>query len=435
MDRSALALRGLNLSAAGMDTGLGAFLPVYLATNGWTHAQIGIAISLAIASALLVQIPGGLLLDYLPRKRIAAGVFIVLVAGTAIAMALMPSYYAVLGAQIVQGAADSLLAPTIAALTLSLAGRATLGERFGSNVRYAALGGMGAAAGMGLLGSFAAEWVLYASAALGVVALGMLMLMRRDDLRLPVVGPVIRPPVRRLAGQGLAGPSAKRVGELGQSVWTLLRDRRFLVFVGAMGIYQLGSASLMPIATNEWSAQLGAHSNLLVAVAVMLHQGLSASISPWFGRMAEQVGRRRILLIGFGVLPLRALCFAATGNPYLEMLAQGLDGLSGAAFGVMVPLMVADITKQSGRFNLVMGCMGVLGAIGAAVGNLCGGWLADTCGSSLTFMMMAGAGVAAFAMIAMLMPETAATVPQTIGRPSHAGANFGRVATIGAAPC
>lgn len=430
MDRSALALRGLNLSAAGMDTGLGAFLPVYLATNGWTHAQIGIAISLAIASALVVQIPGGLLLDYLPRKRIAAAVFIVLVAGTAIAMALMPSYYAVLGAQIVQGAADSLLAPTIAALTLSLAGRATLGERFGSNVRYAALGGMGAAAGMGLLGSFAAEWVLYASAALGVVALGMLMLMRRDDLRLPVVAPVIRPAVQRLAV-----PSAKRGGELGQSVWTLLRDRRFLVFVGAMAIYQLGSASLMPIATNEWSSQLGAHSNLLVAVAVMLHQGLSASISPWFGRLAERVGRRRILLIGFGVLPLRAVCFAATGNPYLEMLAQGLDGLSGAAFGVMVPLMVADITKQSGRFNLVMGCMGVLGAVGAAVGNLCGGWLADTCGSSLTFMMMAGAGVAAFAMIAILMPDTNGTKTQTTGSLGHGAANFGRGATIGAAPC
>ena len=395
IDRSLLALRGLNLAVAGMQTGLGAFLPVYLTTHGWSHSQIGIAISLAIVAALVTQIPGGALLDAATSKRLIAGCAILLVGGAAVTMAMLPTRIVVLNAQVVQGAADSMLGPSIAAITLALVGHSKLGERFGNNVRYAALGSMGAAAAMGFLGSYSHRLILYAAGAMGVIALIMLLLIRTSDLKAA--------PTR--SKHASLVPRRERVVKP-PTMMQVLTDRGLLVFIIAMSLFQLGNAAILPIATNTWSNLLGARTDMVVAAAIMLPQGLAAIISPWFGRLAERYGRRRILLLGFAAMPLRALAFAADSNPYFEAAFQAFDGITAAAFGVLLPLVVADMTHRTGRFNLTIGLVGVLGALGAAVGNLVAGWTADHYGNSVTFLLLGVAGLAAFALVAFKMPET-----------------------------
>ena len=362
-----------------MQTGFGAFLPVFLATHGWSHAQIGYVLSLAIIAALVTQIPGGAIIDALPYKRAAAGLALATVSLAAIAIGAHPTDAVVFVADIVQGVAASLLGPIIAAITLALVGHSALGERFGNNVRYAALGSVDAAAAMGLIGSYSHRAILFGAAVMRAAptrSAHAALVPRRHRTR--------RPP----------------------TLWKLLHDRRLLIFVAAMSLFQLGNAALLPIATNGWSRLLGARTDLVVAVAIMLPQGLAALISPWFGRLAENYGRRLVLLLGFAVLPLRALFFAVEGNPYLEAAWQGFDGITAAAFGVMIPLVIADITHRNGRFNLTMGLVGVLGALGAALGNSLAGVLADRFGTGITFGGLGIAGLAAFALVATLMPET-----------------------------
>jgi len=173
-----------------------------------------------------------------------------------------------------------------------------------------------------------------------------------------------------------------------------------------MALFQLGNAALLPIAANGWAALSGWHTDLIVAAAIILPQALVAIMSPSFGRLAETHGRRLVLLLGFGAMPLRALLFALDGNPYLMVTWQALDGVTGAAFGVMIPLVVADITHRTGRFNLVMGIVAVVGGIGAVLGNPLAGWLADRMGESAAFLALGAAGLAAFLVIARWMPET-----------------------------
>ena len=72
----------------------------------------------------------------------------------------------------------------------------------------------------------------------------------------------------------------------------------------------------------------------------------------------------------------------------------------------MIPLVVADITHNNGRFNLAMGIVGLVSGLGAALGNPVAGLLADQFGSTIAFGFLASAGVAAFAVVALLMPET-----------------------------
>ncbi len=394
-DRSLLALSGLNLAVAGMQTGLGAFLPVYLATHGWHHTEIGFALSLAIVATMASQLPGGALVDALTHKRRAAGVAIIAVALAALTIGVVSGHAWVLAAQITQGAAAAVLTPAIAAITLSLSRHDVLGERFGNNVRFAALGSMAAAGAMGLVGTYSHRAILLAAAGLGAIALLALAGIRGADV---AAGPT------RTAHAAVL-PKSQRTARQ-SPVHELLLDRRLMVFVAALALFQLGNAALLPIASNGWAVLLGPRTDLVVAGAIMLPQALAAGISPWFGRLAETYGRRLVLLLGFSALPVRALLFATDGNPYLEALWQGLDGITAAAFGVMIPLVVADITHSNGRFNLAMGIVGLVSGVGAAFGNPLAGLLADRFGPMITFGFLAIAGLAAFAVVAILMPET-----------------------------
>jgi hypothetical protein len=60
------------------------------------------------------------------------------------------------------------------------------------------------------------------------------------------------------------------------------------------------------------------------------------------------------------------LLFAVTTNPLLLIGIQLLDGISGSVLGVLTALIVADLTKGTGRFNLAQGFVGTLAGIGSA---------------------------------------------------------------------
>jgi hypothetical protein len=53
------------------------------------------------------------------------------------------------------------------------------------------------------------------------------------------------------------------------------------------------------------------------------------------------------------------LLSAVTTNPLLLIGIQLLDGISGSVLGVLTALIVADLTKGTGRFSLVA-CFGRL---------------------------------------------------------------------------
>jgi MFS family permease len=132
------------------------------------------------------------------------------------------------------------------------------------------------------------------------------------------------------------------------------------------------------------------------------------------GRGAESWGRRPLLLIGLGALPIRAACFALIDDPVLLVAVQVLDGISGAVFGVLTPLVIADITKGSGRFNLAQGIVGTFSGIGAALSTTLTGYVAENFGGAAGFYAIMGVALAALAVCWAFMPETkgARSVPE-----------------------
>ena len=186
----------------------------------------------------------------------------------------------------------------------------------------------------------------------------------------------------------------------------LFLDRRLLVFVVCATLFFFNDAALLPIAGAQVTKHSGRLANLVIAASIVLPQLIAAGISPWIGRSADRWGRRAVLLLGFAAVPLRALLLSLSAHAGMLILVQGLDGLSASVFGVMMPLVIADITEGTGHFNALVGVVGLAISGGAALSTLVAGTVADHFGTSDVFLVLASGGVVSLLLLLFAMPET-----------------------------
>ncbi len=379
----ARGLDAFNALVASVQTGFGPFVAVYLASEAWTQQEIGQALSLGTIAAMLSQVPGGAAVDALRNKRLAALVSCIAVAASALLLAVWPGRLPVLAAEVLHGFASCMLGPAIAAVSLRLVGRAGLGERLGRNARFAAIGSGVAAGVMGAVGTYVDEAaVFYLTAALMLPALVALHAVRQPS-------------------------TDQEAAVSAQGDWRRLLDRRLLGFMLCIALFHLGNAAALPLVGAELTRVAGSRASLVIAACIVLPQALVALISPRMGALADRWGRRPLLLLALGALPLRVALLSLVQAPVPVVLIQLLDGISAAGLGVLVPLVAADLTRGTNRFNLCMGALGLAAGIGATLSTTLAGAVADRFGVQAALLGLAGAGLAAVAMAAFA-PETSA---------------------------
>jgi MFS family permease len=149
----------------------------------------------------------------------------------------------------------------------------------------------------------------------------------------------------------------------------------------------------------------------LIGACLVGPQLVVAAFSPWAGRKAQAWGRRPLLMAGFAFVVVRGLLFAGVGNPYLLVAVQLLDGLTGAAMSVLVPLTIADLTRGTGRFNVTQGMIGTMTGLGASLSPTIAGYLTDGFGSPFAFLALAGIAAMGLLAVGLLMPETRPQIP------------------------
>ena len=406
--RSQRGLDWLNFFTANVQTGFGPFVVVYLASQEWTETQIGFALSVGTFTAMVSQVPAGMLVDATPRKRAAALAAVVAVAASALLLAVWPTTGPVLVSEVLHGFASCVLVPAIAAISLALVGREGLGERLGRNTRFGAIGNGVAAGVLGAVGAYVSgAAVFWLTAALCVPALLALAAIRASDLD----------PPRPAEGERTGAGGAK------DAVRSLLADRGVLVFSASCALFQLSNAAMLPLAGVEATRSTGDGANLVIAACIVAPQLVLAAISPWVGRLAQRRGRRLALLLGFSALPVRGLLLAfAADNPVMLVAVQALDGVSAAALGVLMPLIAADLTRGTNRFNTCMGLFGLAAGLGATLSTVAAGATAEQLGSGVAFAALAGAGVLAVLLVLFAMPETAPKAEGGRRDPRAAGA-------------
>jgi MFS family permease len=380
------ALDLVNFFVADVQTGFGPFVAVYLTTHKWTQVEIGFALTLGTMASLISQLPAGALVDSMRNKRLAASGALVCIIVAALLLAILPQQLPVLVAQTLHGFASCVLTPAIAAISLHLAGHAALGERLGRNARYASVGNGLAAAVMGAAGAyFSSQFVFVLTASLCIPALLSLWAI----------------------GSGPYGRAQTTSGVMDLAgLKRLIVDRRLLIFAICVMLFHLSNAAMLPLAGSAVTMRAGHFANLIIAACIVVPQGIVALLSPWVGRAAEKFGRRRLLLLGWGALPVRGLLLAVLPGSWPLVAGQAISGISAAAFGVLLPLLAADLTIGTSHFNLCMGILGLALYLGAAISTTMSGGIADAAGVEVAFLALAGIGALGFLVVWLVMPET-----------------------------
>jgi MFS family permease len=380
----------LNLLVSGMGSAYGAFIPVYLTSQAWTQTSIGLVLTVGTVVSMLSQVPAGVIVDAVgPRRRTVLFWAICAMGIVPLVFVILPRGLPVMLAMILQAAAGSLLTPAIAAISLALVGREALGERVGRNGRYGSIGaGLGAAV-MGASGYFGSQRLAFVVAAL--LTLPALLAVR-------AIGPD-RVPITQTAS-----PDEEQLGLL--APFRLLRDRRLLIYASCVALFQVASIAVLQLAAVDVTARLGARGALVIAAFLIVPQLVVAALSPWIGKAADRWGHRPALLAGFVTVPIRGVLFAMVRNPYVLVPVQVLEGLGGATFGVMMPLVAADLTGGKRHYTTCLSLLGLAGGVGTAISTALAGWSADRFGRHAAFWVLAAAGVAAVALVALAMPET-----------------------------
>src|SRR3984893_6197155 len=391
-DTSLRSLDAVNLLLAGALSGFGPYVAVFLAEQKWTQQNIGFVLTAAGFAGLLTQLPGGGLLDAIRSKRTAVALGATTVAAAALIIALSPSFPLVLAALVLQGITGGFLGLAVTAISLGLVGHAALGERLGRNQRFASTGGVVAAGLMGLVGYFLSYRAIFlVAAALVLPLLFALGRIQPSDIHF---GRACGVPDHR-------GPSAPPRARH-RNLWT---NRSLLTFAGCVFLFQMANASMLPLAGEALVYSRVPLSSLIVSALIVVPQVIVALMAPWAGRRAE-VGRRPLLLVGFAALPIRALLFAWTTDSMILIAAQVLDGVSGTMLGVLTALVVADLTKGTGRFNLAQGFVGTMFGVGASLGTTLSSLVAGSLGRAAGFLGIAAVALAAVLLLWSLMPET-----------------------------
>ena len=406
--RSERGLDWFTFFVADIQTGFGPFLAVYLSTQKWNQADIGLILAIGSLAGLLSQLPAGWLVDLAPSKRRLAMLAVVGIGLSALIIALTPSFLGILAAKLLHVAASSILGPAIAAITLGLVGHAAVGPRLGRNARFASIGNGLAAAVMGICGYLISPQAVF----LVTAALALPTLLALSEIEESAIDSA-------LADGGIADPQATAV--VPALIGKLLRKRSLVVLTFAIFLFHAANAAMLPLVGSEMAMRsgrlllpllgieisMGQWASALIALCIVVPQGVVALIAPGVGRLAVSRGRRPVLLLGFAALPLRAAILALNSDPWVIVAAQILDGICGAVLGVLVPLSLADISRGTGRFNLAQGIAASATGVGAALSTAVAGYLASKFGSGTAFLGLALTAAGAFLTLLVAMPETA----------------------------
>jgi MFS family permease len=376
---------------ADIQAGFGPFVAIYLTAHSWTQLDIGLVLTASGLVALASQLPAGALVDAVRSARLVAGVALLAICASALTMAVWPVFPVVLSARAIHAAASCALGPAIAVISLSLVGHAGLGERIGRNARFASIGAGVSAAAMGACGYWLSDRsILFLTAILVIPALFALARVRTRNTELTV------PTAQRAEDTSVPGVPARH----------LFSNRHLLIFAACIALFQVANAAMLPLMGGILTMDANSGAAIIVAACVVIPQLVVVGMAPWVGRQAQSFGRRPLMLLCFSALIVRALLFAFVSNPFGVVAIQVLDGISAAIIGVMFPLVVADITRETGRYSLGLGIVGSAVGIGAASSTILAGYLFDHFGRGPTFFSLAGVAAVGATLVLVLMRES-----------------------------
>ena len=395
--QSLLALDAVNFFLADVRDGLGPYLAIYLLAvrgpdHGWNEATVGTVITVAGIVGLISQTPAGSLIDRVKNRRGIIMVAALAVTVSSVALPFVSGFALVTITQSVAAVAGAVFAPAIAAVTLGLMGPRLFAPRVGRNEAFNHAGNATAAGIAALLANFLGPivvfWLMGVLAVLSVVATSRI---RADEID------------EKLARGGSGDDEGKSA-----SVWqTLVTNRPLMTFAIIAFSFHLANAAMLTSVSQLLTRVVGKESaTSLVALCILAAQLVMVPVAILVGRKADPWGRKPIFLVAFAVLAARGVLYTVSDNPTWLLAVQALDGIGAGIFGALFPIVIADLTRGTGRFNIAQGAVATVQGAGAALSATIAGFIIVTEGYTIAFWTLAAVAAIGFVLYARFMPET-----------------------------
>jgi MFS family permease len=422
--RSLWGLDWLNFFLAGVQTGIGPFVAIYLtAVRHWDPARVGIVIAVGGIATVSAQAPIGALIDASPCKRWLVAIGAALVGLGCLATIYAQGVIPEITIQALIGLAGAIFPTALAAISLGVVGKPHLPRRVARNEGFSHAGNVLFALLCGWMGTVVGQsWIFYVSALAAIGSIAAVLLIREKDIDHSAA-----------RGDGVAehqtsGPDQRphgfSPGESGSilrgerpSTWRkLVGDKRILTFAASVVIFHFANAAMLPLVGEMLSRGKPHESSLYMAACIVIAQAVMVPVALVTGGVTDTWGRKVPFQIGFAALVVRGILFTAGRNPYYLVSVQALDGVGAAVFGVLWVLIAADLAKGTGRFNLLQGAIQACLGLGAFLSNFLAGLVVKNFGYNAGFLLLSLIACVGLVVFSLKMPETGDLVPAASGQ-------------------
>ncbi|CAH9018716.1 MFS transporter [Candidatus Nitrosacidococcus sp. I8] len=383
------ALDWLNFFIADVKDGLGPFLAIYLASQHWSTSNIGIVMAILGVATVLARIPMGGLVDQVVRKRELIAVSAGIVAICSVITTYLSGFWSIAITQTVIGIFDTVFPPAIAAISLGIVGASKFTRQVSRNEAFNHGGNILSALLAGVAG-----WWINPGAVLWFVAF----------MAIFSIGTVLKIDSKIIDYKAARGATKDQQAPM--SFTELFKYPPLLIFTTAITLFHFANAAMLPLIGQKVAQDHPNEASLVMGACIIVAQVIMIPMAIYVGRKADIIGRKPIFLVGFLVLPIRGFLYTLSDNSYYLVSVQLLDGIGAGIFGALFYIVIADLTRGTGRYNLTLGAASACWGLGAALSNLVAGYIADHLGYNTAFLFLSGMGIIALLLLWLAMPET-----------------------------
>jgi MFS family permease len=392
-----LSLDAVNFLLADVRGALGPYLNVFLVTQQhWSQAETGLVTMTSGLLGIAAQTPIGAAIDGTRAKRGAIILALAVLAIGGVSIFAVPTFWPVMVANSLMAVVGDVFGPAVAALTLGLYARKELARRMGRNSAFDHAGNVAiavVAGGVGYVFSQRAVFLLVPLfSALAAIAV----------LSIPYKA------INLSRARDLDGEDAENTRDITPAGYGILFRTRPLVIYGlCVMLFHFANAPLLPLVGQKLAAAHQKEATAMMSACIIAAQLVMLPIAVLVGRTADSWGRKPLFLAGFSILPIRPVLYTFSDNTAWLIGVQLLDGVGAGVLGALSPLVIADIMRGSGRYNLAQGAIATAQGIGASVSGFVAGVMVDRFGYNAAFLALAIVAAIALAVLAAAMPETA----------------------------
>jgi MFS family permease len=189
--------------------------------------------------------------------------------------------------------------------------------------------------------------------------------------------------------------------------WRVLLERRpLLVLTAANALFHFANAPMLPLLGQKLALAHPGVETAFISACIITAQLVTIPVALLVGWKANSWGRKTLLLIGLGTLPIRGALFTVSDNEVWLVSLQVLDGVAAGTLDALIPLVLADVMLGTGRYNAARGVLGTVQGIAGSLSNAAAGFLVVSTGYNATFLALSTVGVVAWLVLLAAMPET-----------------------------